>query len=65
LRRRWKMTNIVFLIIPQEKRANIVNGRVENNGRKKFLPACIGVGRCRLSVCPSVRLTICLCDFVE
>jgi hypothetical protein len=40
-----------------------VSGMVENLHRKKFSPARIGVGGCRLSVrpsvCPSVRLSVC------
>jgi hypothetical protein len=40
------------------KRANVVSGMVENLRRKKFLPARIGVGGCRLSVCPSVRPSV-------
>jgi hypothetical protein len=43
------------------KRANVVSGMVENLCRKKFSPARIGVGGCRLSVRPSVRLSTLLC----
>jgi hypothetical protein len=33
------------------KQANVVSGMVENLRRKKFSPARIGVGGCRLSIC--------------
>jgi hypothetical protein len=45
---------LILFIIPW---TNVVSGMVENLHRKKFLPACIGVGGCRLSVCDR--------DFVE
>jgi hypothetical protein len=48
---------------------NVVSGMVENLHRKKFSPARIGVGGCRLSVRPSVRpsvyLSVRLRYFVE
>jgi hypothetical protein len=37
---------------------NVVSGMVENLHRKKFLPARIGVGGCRLSARPSVYMTL-------
>jgi hypothetical protein len=43
------------------KRANVVSGMVENLCIKKFSPARIGVGGCRLSVRPSVCPSTLLC----
>jgi hypothetical protein len=51
-----------IFIIP---RANVVSGMVENLRRKKFSPARIAVGGCRLSVRPSVCPSVRLRYFVE
>jgi hypothetical protein len=58
---RWTLQSIflfIYFIIPW---ANVVSGMVENLRRKKFSPARIGVGGCRLSVCPSVCPSTLLC----
>jgi hypothetical protein len=58
--KRWSFTlgSLSHERSERAKRANVVSGMVENLYRKKFSPARIGVGGCRLSVRLSVRPSV-------